>query len=240
MHSFTVSFLRREDLAQGTMAFHFAKPAGFTFKPGQAVDLILTGPHAAAGADGRHTFSLVCAPYEDELIVATRMRDSVFKNALKALPTGSNVEIEGPAGSLTLHNKRERPALFIAGGIGITPFMSMLRQAARDRLAQDLVLLYANRRPEDSAFLAELQQLEVGNGRFRLVATMTDMAHSEKPWQGETDMPGEALIQKAAKGLVAPIYYLAGPPAMVGAMRDTLNGMGLDDDDIRSEDFFGY
>lgn len=80
MRSFTVSFLRREEVAQGTMAFHFAKPVGFTFKPGQAVDLILTGSHAAEGDNGRHTFSLVSAPFEDELVVATRMRDSVFKN----------------------------------------------------------------------------------------------------------------------------------------------------------------
>jgi ferredoxin-NADP reductase len=116
-------------VADGTMAFHFAKPPGFTFKPGQAIDVVLGDPR---GGDRRHTFSLVSAPFEDELVVATRMRDSPFKRALGELEDGGAARLDGPFGSLTLHNDRSRAAVFIAGGIGITPFMSMLRQAAHD------------------------------------------------------------------------------------------------------------
>ena len=240
MTTFSVRLQRREEVAHGTTAFHFDKPAGFSFKPGQAVDLILLDPPTTDGANGRHAFSIVSAPFEPELVVATRMRDSVFKNALKGLPTGSSAQLEGPFGSLTLHNDRARPAVFVAGGIGITPFMSILRQATKDQLQQRLVLLYSNRRPEDSAFLVELQQLERENKNFRLVATMTQMRVSKLPWQGETGLLGEALLKKIGAELVAPIYYLAGPPAMVGALRDTLNHAGVNDDDIRSEEFYGY
>ena len=171
----------REEIEQGTMAFRFEKPAGFSFKPGQAIDVILIEPPGPDAPSARHTFSVVSAPFEDQLMIATRMRDSAFKRALKALPAGSPAKLEGPLGSLTLHNDRARPAVFIAGGIGITPFMSILRQAAKDQLQQRLVLLYSNRRPEDSAFLIELQQLERENKHFRFVATMTQMRESKLP-----------------------------------------------------------
>ncbi len=168
------------------------------------------------------------------------MRDSAFKRALKALPIGSTAKLEGPFGSLTLHNNRARPAVFIAGGIGITPFMSILRQAARDDLPQQLILLYSNRRPEDAAFLAELQQLEQQNESFRLIATMTEMDKSRRIWEGETGLIDEDLVKRVGSELAVPIYYLAGPPSMVEAVRRTLNRAGIDDDDIRSEEFYGY
>ena len=230
----------REQVAEGTMAFHFDKPPGFSFKAGQAIDLVLPGEPAAEAQSVRHTFSLVSAPFQDELVVATRMRDTAYKRTLKTLPVGTPVRLEGPFGSLTLHNDRARAAVFIAGGIGITPFMSILRQAANDRQPQRLPLIYSNRRPEDAAFLAELQQLEQLNKGFRLVATMTEMAKSGRQWDGETRLIDADLVKRVGGQLPAPVYYLAGPPAMVEALRKTLNGAGIDDDDVRSEEFYGY
>ncbi len=157
MRTYESRLERREEIAEGTMAFHFEKPAGFTFKPGQAIDVILVDTPSADAQSTRHTFSIVTAPYQGEVVVATRMRDSAYKRAIKSLAIGSLVRLEGPSGSLTLHGDRTRPAVFIAGGIGITPFMSILRQAANDQLGQRILLLYSNRRPEDAAFLGELQ-----------------------------------------------------------------------------------
>lgn len=230
----------REQVAHGTMAFHFDKPAGFSFKPGQAIDLVLLEPPTADAQSARHTFSIVSAPFENELVVATRMRDSAFKRALGALPIGASVAIEGPFGSLTLHNDRARPAVFIAGGIGITPFKSIVAQAAEDGLEQRLVLLYSNRRPEDAAYLTELQELERRNPHFRLTATMTLMSSSSQAWTGSQGLIGAAFVKRATAELSKPICYLAGPPGMVEAMRQTLNDAGVNDDDIRSEEFYGY
>lgn len=227
-------------IAEGTMAFDLAKPAGFIFKPGQAIDVVLINPPGPDADSTRHTFSIVSAPFEERLTVATRMRDSAFKRTLKSLAIGAPIIFEGPSGSLTLHSNRSRPAVMIAGGIGITPFVSILRQAAHDRLPQQLLLLYSNRRPEDAAFLAELQKLEAQNQRFRLLATMTQMSKSTQPWAGRSGPIDEALIHQVGDELVAPIYYLAGPPAMVDGMRQTLGQAGIDDDDIRSEEFYGY
>lgn len=236
----TVRLRRREEIADRTMAFHFDKPEGFTFKPGQAIDLILPQtPHLGTEAS-RHAFSIVSAPHEDELVVATRMRTSAFKDALARLPIGACADADGPFGSLTLHKKLERPAVFIAGGIGITPFMSMLRHAAKTALPQQLVLLYSNRRPEDCAFLTELQRLEGDYRYFKLVATMTAMRQSRLPWTGETGRIDEGLVRRATEALAHPVYYVAGPPAMVAALRDELEDSGIDADDIRSEEFHGY
>ncbi len=237
----STTLVAREEIAAGTMAFHLQRPKDFEFKPGQALELIL--PVQTTTPDDpntRHAFSIVAAPYQDDLVVATRMRDSAFKRALKALPIGSALTIDGPFGSLGLHNDLRRAALFIAGGIGITPIMSILRQAAQDQRPQRLVLLYSNRRPDDAAFLEELQGLEKKNPHFELVATMTDMKASQRPWSGQTGLVDAALIGRVTGELRAPIFYVVGPPGMVEAMRQTLNRAGVNDDDIRSEEFYGY
>ncbi|SCK24717.1 ferredoxin--NADP reductase [Vogesella sp. LIG4] len=241
MSEYSVRLTARQAVAEGTMAFSFEKPAGFAYKPGQAMDLILPGPHADPNSsDARHAFSIVSAPHQGELTVATRMRDSIFKRTLGKLANGTTVTIDGPFGSLTLHKNTARAAVLIAGGIGVTPFMSMLRHAARQQLQQDLLLLYSNRRPEDAAFLGELQQLEKENPRFRLLATMTDMAHSTQAWGGASGKFDGAWIKQAIAGLAEPVFYVSGPPALVAAMCQALTDAGVDEDEVRSEEFHGY
>ena len=225
-------------VAEGTMAFRFAKPDGFVFEAGQGIDLELIDPPAEDG-QSRHTFSLVSAPFEPELVVATRMRDSAFKRALGALPDGAKIRIDGPSGDLTLGDAI-RPAVFIAGGIGITPFMSMLHQAAEDRSPRRLFLVYSNRRPEDAAFLAELQQLERRNKSFHLMATMTDMSKSAREWSGARGHVDAERLKRFVGDLAAPIYYVVGPPAMVEAMQGMLTGAGIAEDSVRTEEFYGY
>jgi ferredoxin-NADP reductase len=240
MSDYKLQLQGHDEVAEGTMAFRFNKPSGFTFKPGQAIELKLIDPPETDAKGANRAFSLVSAPFERELMVATRMRDSAFKRVLKSLAAGANVMLDGPFGSLTLHKNRVRAAVLIAGGIGITPFMSMLRQAAHDQLPQNLMLLYSNRRPEDAAFLAELQQLEQRNKYFRLIATMTEMQKSARTWDDARGVIDDALVKEAVSTLDAPIFYAAGPPAMVEAIKQVLSRIGIDEDDVRSEDFMGY
>lgn len=231
----------RQTVAEATEAFHFEKPVGFAFKPGQAVDVVLSATGSLAGAeDPRHAFSIVSAPFEDELVVATRMRDTAFKRALGALSVGDVVEIDGPFGSLTLHRQQERAAVLIAGGIGITPFMSMLRQAAHDRLSRELHLIYSNRKPEGAPFLDELRQLAQTNPHFHLMATMTGMVQSNQRWTGLTQRVDRDLVSFVLRDLDQAVCYLAGPPGMVHAMQQTLAQAGVDEEDVRSEEFHGY
>lgn len=230
----------KKKVAEGTTAFFFSRPEGFTFKPGQAIDLILPDPGNPAADGERHAFSLVNAPFQDDLCITTRMRDTAYKRRLDALTAGATVHVDGPFGSLVLHGKAGRAAVFIAGGIGVTPFMSMLRHAAHEGLPHRILMLYSNRRPEGTPFLDELQELERKNPRFRLMATMTQMSKSSRPWEGERAMLSGELIRRETAGLTDPIFYVVGPPAMVEALKAALSQAGVDDDDIRSEEFYGY
>lgn len=143
-------------------------------------------------------------------------------------------------GSFTLHKNPAKAAVFLAGGIGITPFRSILRQALREKLPHQLYLFYSNRRPEDAAFLAEFESLDKSNPRFIFVPTMTEMQNSKISWQGARGFINREMLLEHFCDLQGPVYYAAGPPAMVAAMRQMLIRLGVDEDDIRTEEFGGY
>jgi ferredoxin-NADP reductase len=236
----TTALVKRETVAQGTMAFYFDKPAGFQFRPGQSVDWTLNNPPETDGEGNIRTFSLASAPFESYLMIATRMRDTAFKRVLGKMPLGTQVKMDGPSGSFTLHKNTAKPAVFLSGGIGITPFLSILREAAHDHLAHQLYLFYSNRRPEDAPFLDGMQELSKSNPNFHLVLTMTEMAKSARPWSGETSFINGEMLSKHLAKLQGPIYYIAGPPGMVTSMRQVLTQAAVDEDDIRTEEFSGY
>jgi ferredoxin-NADP reductase len=231
---------QREEIAEATMAFHLEKPTGFEFRPGQAIDLTLINPPDTDSEGSSRAFSIASAPYEDELLVVTRMRDTAFKRVLRVLPVGASVKVDGPSGYFTLHRNSTRTAVFLAGGIGITPFLSMARQAAHDQLSQQLYLFYGNRRPEDAAFLDVLAALTKTNSRFHFIPTMSEMEKSLREWTGESGFIDQGMLNRYLPDLQGPAYYVAGPPGMVAVMRQTLTAAGVDEDDIRTEEFSGY
>lgn len=240
MAGYQSRLLSRVEVAQDTMAFHFEKPAGFDFKPGQSVDVTLINPPETDSEGNTRTFSIACATFENQLIFATRMRDTAFKRSLKKVALGTVVKMDSAMGSFTLHKNSAKSAVFLAGGIGITPFSSIVLQADHDRAPHKLYLFYSNRRPEDAAFLDTLQGLEKTNPNFRLIATMTQMSNSKKKWNGETGRIDKEMLSRYLSELYGPIFYIAGPPAMVTGMRKMLVASGVNEDDIRTEEFAGY
>jgi ferredoxin-NADP reductase len=237
---YLVKLRRRSEVAERTMSFAFEKPANFVFKAGQFLEFTLMSPPETDTEGDSRAFSIASAPHEEMLMVATRMRDTAFKRVLGRMPLESQVKVEGPFGDLVLHNNQARAAVFLAGGIGITPFRSMVVRAAKEQLPHHLFLFYFNRRPEDAPFLEELKGVELGNPNFKFVGTMTDMAKSRRSWDGETGFLDHEMLSRYLKRAASPIYYIAGPPAMVNALRDMLNHGGVDDEDIRLEEFAGY
>jgi ferredoxin-NADP reductase len=185
-------------------------------------------------------FSLASAPHEPVLKIATRQRDTAFKRNLKNMAEGTELSFEGPFGSFTLHENVQRPAVFLSGGIGITPFHSMISDATHRSLPHRIFLFYSNRRPEDTVYLDELKSFEAANPNFTLIATMTAMEKSAQSWDGERGYVDAAMLARHLPADSNPVYYLAGPQGMVLALRDMLTGSGISRDDIRYEEFTGY
>ena len=236
----TLKLINRETVAEGTMMFIFEKPSGFEFKPGQAMDLTLINPPETDEEGNIRTFSVLSAPFENNVAVATRMRDTAFKRVLKNLPFGTEIKYDGPYGSFTLHKNFSKPAVFIVGGIGITPFYSILKTAAKEQLPHKIFLFYSNRRPEDAAFLEHLEKLQDENPNYVFIPTMDGLEKSKHIWEGEKGVITKEMLKRYISEPLNCIFYSAGPPRMVKAMMNILSDMGIDEDNIRTEEFMGY
>ncbi len=231
---------RRQVIADGTMAFYFAKPERFSYTAGQFADYTLLNPSETDAEGDTRGFSLASAPYEDELALATRMRDTAFKRVLRTMELGTTLTLDAPYGSFTLHNDTQIPAVFLTGGIGVSAVRSIVLQAVHDKCPHRLLVFASNRRPEDAAFLGELMETQKDNPNYTFIGTMTGMEKSSREWHGETGYVTKAMLLKYIEDLTLPIFYIDGPPAMVSAMRGTLKEAGVKDDNIRTEEFSGY
>jgi ferredoxin-NADP reductase len=168
-----VTLTKKDLLARATMAFHFAKPEGFTFRAGQYGDLTLVDPPETDAEGNTRGFSIEAAPYEPDLVFATRLRDTAFKRVLRTLPVGRAVTLDAPYGDFTLHKTQTTPAVFLTGGIGVTTVHSMIAQATHDRTAHRLTLLHANRTLEDAPLQDAFRQLAKENPHFTFVPVLT-------------------------------------------------------------------
>lgn len=153
---------------------------------------------------------------------------------------GTKLTLDARYGSSTLHNNVSIPVVFLTGGIGVTPVRSIVLQAVHDNVPHRILVFASNRRPEDAAFLDELMESHEKNPNYTFVGTMTQMGKSSRKWHGQPGFITKAMLLKSIDALTLPIYYIAGPPAMVTAMRKTLSEAGVDDDNIHTEKFSGY
>lgn len=232
-----VKLIKSETVADGTMAFHFAKPPGFEFRAGQYGDFTLIDPAQTDAEGNTRTFSMMQAPFESDLVVATRMRDTAYKRVLKDLPVGTEIAIDAPYGDFTLHKTESTPAVFIIGGIGVTPVRSMIAQATHDKTSHTITLLHSSRTPADLPLKADFEQLTKDNPRFTYVQTVDS---ADGNWGGERGHVTAEMVKKYVPDLSKPIYYLSGPEGMVKAMRTLLIDLKVNEDNIRTEEFSGY
>jgi ferredoxin-NADP reductase len=237
---FQSALLNRETVAERTMSFRFEQPADWSYRAGQFVDVTLLDPPETDTEGNTRGFSISSAPREDVIMITTRLRDTAFKRVLQHIPLGTEVKIEGPFGDLRLHHA-DRPAVLLAGGIGITPFRSIIVETVGGgSLPYRVVLFHANRRPDDAAFGDEFRALERTDPNLTFVPTMTAMAGLTGAWAGEVGHIDAAMLGRHLNGVSNPIYYIAGPAGMVQASRTMLVASGVDEDDIRTEEFSGY
>jgi len=230
----------RREVAEGTMAFWFdTSGTDFSFKPGQYANFSLQEPVTENPDDGYRLFSLASSPHhKDTVLIVSRMRDTPFKNSLKTIPLGTKLKVTRPAGKFLLHEDTAKPAVFLAGGIGITPFLSMTEWLSTQNSPQKIYLFYSNRTPASTAFLKELLDWEKQNPQLKLIPTVTDV--EDPNWRHEQGFLDEDMIRKYVTEMDQAIFYAVGPPPMVEAMDQLLERMGIPPERIRLEKFDGY
>ncbi|MDN5843551.1 MAG: FAD-dependent oxidoreductase [Alcaligenaceae bacterium] len=229
--SYDVKLLQKREVAEGTMEFTIEKPKGFEYRAGQYGDLVLPPSTGLDDSNNKHGFSFVSAPYEDTLRMATRMRKtSRYKQAAAEVSEGTMVKLLALWGDFILHKNEQTPAVFLIGGIGITPVRSIIAQATHDKSHHHITLIYSNRTPAQAAYADELQHFAEVNKNFHFVPVYSD---TEGFVNADT-------VRRHVLDVAAPRYYLAGPEQMVKAMRKVLLEVGADEDNIKTEEFEGY
>jgi glycine betaine catabolism B len=182
-------------------------------------------------------FSIVSSPTEEDIRIACRLTGSVFKRKLSSLKPGDKVTVKGPFGNFLLDEKRD--IIMIAGGIGITPFMSMIKYVVDLNLGTKITLFYSNRTPEEIPFKSKFDEIYQTNRNIKLVYTITNPLESKKPWNGNKGFIDSNMI-KYNTSINNKLFYICGPPGMVEAMSALLKSMNIKEEDIKIENFTGY
>jgi ferredoxin-NADP reductase len=229
----------KREVAKGTLLCVFDLGGEtFEFRPGQYFFVTLLDPPYEDEKGPRRHITVVTSPNERGVVgLATRLRDTAFKRSLEELELGAEVEVEPPKGKFVLPEDPSRELVFVAGGIGITVFRCMLRYIAEERLPHRVTLVYSNRDRESTAFLDELLELERDNANIELVLTMTD----DPEWDGESRRIGPDLLRDRLGDEWQELTYLiAGPPAMVNGVVESLQAAGIPEEQLRPDRFSGY
>lgn len=240
MVGFTLTLKETRDVADGTRLFIFDKPEGYTFKAGQYVAFeVLKIEGIAIDMRGLiRSLSLSSAPFEKELYFSMRKGESSFKQICWMLTPGMTVTITKAVGFFVLPvDEDTRPIVFLAGGIGITPVRSILKQAEYEKSCRKFTLLYANRFTKDAAFDEEIRGIVLPGFRY-----ITILSRSEEPCAGENDERGyicAETIQKYCKDISGCLYYIVGSPQFSEAIEKILIEIGVTKDQWHSDPFTG-
>ena len=229
----------KREVAKGTLLVLIdLDGAELDYRPGQYFWVELLDPPHEDDKGARRHFTAVTSPSERGVVgFCTRLRESAFKRSVAELPPGTAVEVEPPKGSFVLPEESDRELVFVAGGIGITPFRSMLRYIADEELPHRVTLVYSNRDRASAAFLEELEEIERGGTDLRLVLTMTE----DESWPGERRRIDAAFLSdQLGDGLDGASYMVAGPPGFSKAVTAELEEAGVVPDRIATDSFSGY
>jgi ferredoxin-NADP reductase len=227
----------KREVAKGTLFVTFDVGGEHVeFEPGQYFWVELLDPPYEDEKGPRRHITVVTSPTEGVLGLATRIRDTAFKRSLVEMPEGASVDVEQPKGSFVLPEDTSKQYVFVAGGIGITPFRSMLRYIADKGLDYDITLVYSNRDVESTAFLDELKELESVVPRCRVIFTMTD----DPSWEGDKRMLDAEVLRELLGDLESFDFMIAGPPPMAKSVEASLLEAGLSEGQVQSDSFSGY
>jgi len=210
----------------------------FEYQPGQYIFYELDALDFPDERGNRRHFTISSSPTEKGILMfTTRMRGSGFKETLRHAPLGYEINIGTPLGHFVMPEGETRRHVFIAGGIGITPYRSMLRYTVDTKKPINVVLLYFSHSSADIVFGQELEEIARQMATFSLVHVLSD---PEPGWKGEKGRLNEALVRKWVPDLEQRLFWISGPPPMVTAYKELVKQTGVGDEAIRTDSFAGY
>lgn len=213
----------------GTYSFIFEPDKPVDWKPGQFLRYHIEDPNPDERKNDRF-FSIASAPFEKYIQLTTRFaqdKSSTFKNDLQNLSIGDVVEAQGPMGGFVLDNPEKDSYVFIAGGIGITPFRSMITEFAHNNVPFRITLLYANKTPE-ALFKNELERIAASHPSFKIHYAIDPIRIDEQ------------FLREHISQIDQHIYYISGPEIMVQSMEELLKDLGVSAENVKRDYFPGY
>jgi len=230
----------RVQVAQDTYDFVFSNPRPFYFKPGKYLEWTLDYNKIDSRGNRRY-FTIASSPTEKEIRIGIKFypNGSSFKKKLLSINESDIVVASGLAGNFTMPGNKKKKLVFIAGGIGITPFRSMIKYLLDMKQKRDIVLLYSNRTPADIAYRDILDQAQNYLG-IKTVYTITDKVPANSVWQGKTGYIDAKMIQQEIPDYKERYFYLSGTHGMVTTFDHTLQEMGVGESHIKKDFFPGF
>jgi ferredoxin-NADP reductase/nitrite reductase/ring-hydroxylating ferredoxin subunit len=263
---YELSLLEKQKFeATDVMSFRFSKQqqgkqaddgqsSFLDYTAGQYAFFDIGGVHNDSRGPIRH-FTISSSPTEDFVMITTRIRDTPYKKRLSSLEEDTIVKVRGPQGKFVLHVDYSKPAVFLSGGIGVTPFRSMIKYAKDKQLPIKIVMFDSNRNQENTLFKREFDEYVNINRNLKIVYTITeeeeqgaqDTTLSSSPtrqqWTGERGRIDKDMLTKHLTDdeIQNSIFYTCGPPGMIKAMQDIIqNDLKIPKDRIKVEEFTGY
>jgi ferredoxin-NADP reductase len=231
---------KKEEVAKLTCYAEFdLQGQDVDFIPGQYFFVTLKPDDEEHKDELTHHFSIVNSPNQKStLALTTRLRlgQSAYKRTLNEAQVGDEVEIGKIAGSFVLPESPDKPVVFIALGIGITPYISMLRYAFEENKDYSFTLIYSDNETQSMPFLDELKQMEKEHPNFKLVPVVTQ----DENWEGEKRHIDADFLKDYLDDIKNVLYYISGPPSAVTAVSDNLKGANIPEENIKTDNFSGY
>jgi len=231
--------VQKLDLAPDTKDFIFAPDRDFTFKPGQYMEWTL--PHAGRDNRGdRRYFTFASSPTEQNIRLGVKFYDhgSSFKRALLNMDQNSMISASQLGGDFVMPADTNRKLVFIAGGIGVTPFRSMIKYLIDTNTPRPITLLYSEKQASEVVYtdVFEAARKQLG---IKTIYTLTDQGITPPSWARAGIITAD-LIQVEVPDYLQSIFYISGPHTMVTAMEDMLKGLGVPRSHIKIDFFPGY
>ncbi len=231
--------------AKNTISLYFKCEKKIDWLPGQYFYYTLPTLNYPDPKGSTRQFTIASSPTEDTMILTTKLReDSGFKKTLNEIQIGQTVEGDGPSGTFILDQEKHMPQVFLAGGIGITPFRSFIKYAIDKAYKTPIFLLYSNSTPEEITYKNELDPWAKTNPNFKIIYTISKPEESKIKWTGNVGRIDSKTILEASTNFGFDIknttFWVCGPPPMVTTMEQILWKLKISTDNIVSEKFTGY